>query len=143
MQVSVAHRLMMFGWVMFGKIIGMIGSAQAPKDVTLTLACAVTYPVNCMSIAFDLFCFTMSLMMPQAVSLSVWSRVAACGWLSSSNVIHKGQAAWALRKSAPSSASTVLATTWHMIWQRMWTGPSLGGAGSVATGAVCGWELRK
>jgi len=55
----------------FGKIIGAIGIVRAPKNIEWSLACVVMDPVSCMSIALDLFCLTMSLMMPQAVLMSV------------------------------------------------------------------------
>jgi len=82
-------------------------------------------------------------MMPHAILLSVCSRVAGWECPISSNAMWMGHAVWALRKSVPSSALAALVMTCHMIWHRAWMGPLSAGAGSLAMGVACGWELRK
>jgi len=84
-----------------------------------------------------------SLAMPLAVLLLVCSGVAGWEWPSSSKAMHIGQMVWALRNSAPNSASAALDMTDFMIWHRMWTGPLSGGGLSWADGGVVGRVLRK
>jgi len=46
LEVGGSHGLMMFGRMVFGKIIGAIGVTRAPEDVELTLTGAVTNPIK-------------------------------------------------------------------------------------------------
>jgi len=93
--------------------------------------------------AFDRFCLTVSLAMPLAVLLSVWSGVAGCGWPSSSKAMRMGQMVCAFRNSAPNSASAALAMTDFMIWHNTGTGPLSGSGSSVAVGGFDSQLLRK
>jgi len=46
LEVGGSQGLMMFGRMVFGKIIGMIGVTRAPEDVELTLSGAATNPIK-------------------------------------------------------------------------------------------------
>ena len=46
LEVGGSHGLMMFGRMVFGKVIGAIGGTRAPKDVELPLTGAVTNPIK-------------------------------------------------------------------------------------------------
>jgi len=141
LEVGVLHGLMIFSQMVFGKIIGAIGIARVPENVEWP--CHMQLPIQCISMALECFCLTMSLMMPQAVLLSVWRGVSGCGWPSSSKAVQMGHAVCALRNSAPSSASAALATTCHIIWHRTCKGPLSGGVGSVAVGVASSRARRK
>ena len=46
LEVGGLHGLMMFGRMVFGKVIGAIGVTRAPEDVELPLTSAVTNPIK-------------------------------------------------------------------------------------------------
>ncbi len=46
LEVGGSHGLMMFGRMVFGKVIGMICVAGAPEDVELPLTRVVTNPIK-------------------------------------------------------------------------------------------------
>jgi hypothetical protein len=69
-----------------------------------------------MSIALDLFCFTVSLAMPCTHSLSVTMMVGGCGCPSSCRVVRMGHAVCPLMKRPPTLALAADAMTVFMIW---------------------------
>jgi hypothetical protein len=74
-EVCRADVAMVSGQVMFGEII--------------TKICGSWPPVYHMSIALDLRCWTVLLVIPDAVELSVWIGVlAGCGWPILMSVVH-------------------------------------------------------
>ena len=46
LEVGGSHGLMMFGRMVFGKIIGAIGVTRVPEDVELTLTGAIMNPIK-------------------------------------------------------------------------------------------------
>ena len=46
MQVSGAHRLVVFGREVFGVVVGQIFVARSPMDTKLTLADTISHPVK-------------------------------------------------------------------------------------------------
>ena len=60
---------------------------------------------------------------PTAVVLSTCTGVGGCGWPNSSSISLSILASWALRKSAPNSASAADAATSLKIAQVMWILP--------------------
>jgi len=46
MKIGWADSLMMGGWVMFGKVVCLVGGAWAPKNMILPLLLAITEPVK-------------------------------------------------------------------------------------------------
>ena len=95
-----------------------------------------------MSIALNLFCLTVAVMMPSAAELYVFIGVG--GWVkpSSWSLILRGAAVCPLWNSPPTSASAADATTCLRILNSVWIGPFAGGGRFGDFFGSVGSELR-
>ena len=71
--------VVMLGRVMFGKVVSVVVTAWCPVDAEMSLVGAVADPVELHIDGFDSCCFTVPLMIPLGVVLSVRNGVAGCG----------------------------------------------------------------
>jgi hypothetical protein len=85
-----------------------------------------------MLIAFNACYFTVPLMMPLAVELSVWSGVAGCSWPISVRVVRRTVASFAFRNKMPGPASAAEDMTLRRILAILRMGPLRAGLGWLA-----------
>ena len=95
-----------------------------------------------MSVALDLFCLTVVVMMPLGAELSVFIGVG--GWVkpSSWSIIIRGTNVFPLWNNPPTSASAADATTCLSILNSVWIGPFAGGGRFGDFFGLVGSELR-
>jgi len=71
MKVCRSHELVMRFWVVLGKVVCLVGVTWLLKDVLLTLANLVLYPIKLHANDLEHFCLMLLLAIPVAVVLSV------------------------------------------------------------------------
>ena len=116
MEVGGAHVDVVSWGVVLRVLVRKVGGTRAPVDIELVLVDSVFEPIEPHGNGFGALLF--SVRMPWQVALSVRMGEAGWGWISSTRVVRKGPASWALWKAAPTSASAADERTFFIMRTR-------------------------